>query len=240
MTTIDIKWFPPSWIQIKTSDELIYIDPAYLKKYYAGFSNKVEFSTWPDAIDGLPDKDLEKADVILVTHHHKDHCKKVTLNRLNKKDTVVIAPKACSKELGNDITVIKAGEEIEAAEIKIRAVEAYNTRRGHKVKIAHKKGIGVGYVINLRGRIIYHAGDTDMIQEMANLGPIDVALLPIGGRDFTMDVADAVHAVRMIKPKIVIPIHHFDADPREFKNRVENCSDIKVELLEVGEVYYLS
>ena len=73
--SIEIKWFPPSWVQIKISKEkILYIDPAYLKKYYRNYPKKVEFSTWPDPIDGLPEKGLEKADVILVTHHHKDHC----------------------------------------------------------------------------------------------------------------------------------------------------------------------
>ena len=47
---------------------------------------KIEFSTWPDPIDGLPERDLQKADVILITHHHKDHCKGVTVNRLKGMD----------------------------------------------------------------------------------------------------------------------------------------------------------
>ena len=60
---VSIKWFPPSWFQIKTRDIIIYIDPAYLKKYYTKYPQKIEFSTWPDQIDGLPEKDLDfKAD----------------------------------------------------------------------------------------------------------------------------------------------------------------------------------
>ena len=165
--------------------------------------------------------------------------KKVTVDRLKRKDTVLIAPKRCTKELGEDVTVIKAGEEIRAADITIRAVSAYNKRRGNKVKVAHKKGVGVGYVIHLEDRSIYHAGDTDLIQDMEKLGTIDLALLPIGGRGFTMDLADAVHAAKRIKPKIVIPMHHFDADPGEFKNQVDCRSENKVELLDVGDVYHL-
>jgi L-ascorbate metabolism protein UlaG (beta-lactamase superfamily) len=72
---------------------------------------KIEFSKWPDPIDGLPEE-LEKADVILVTHDHADHCKQVTINRIRRDDTVVIAPKRCIKKLGNDIKVIEPEEEI--------------------------------------------------------------------------------------------------------------------------------
>jgi L-ascorbate metabolism protein UlaG (beta-lactamase superfamily) len=74
---ISIKWFPPSWIQISAQNKLIYIDPAYLKTYFKNYPKRIEFSSWPEPIDGLPEE-LEKADLILVTHHHKDHCKRVT------------------------------------------------------------------------------------------------------------------------------------------------------------------
>ena len=61
--SIFIKYFQPSWFQIKNRDKIIYIDPAYLKKYYTNYPKKIEFSTWPDPIDGLPEKDLNfKAD----------------------------------------------------------------------------------------------------------------------------------------------------------------------------------
>ena len=80
---ISIKWFPPSWIQISAQNKLIFIDPAYLKTYFKNYPKKIEFSSWPDPIDGLPEA-LEKADLILVTHHHKDHCKRVTVERLDR------------------------------------------------------------------------------------------------------------------------------------------------------------
>jgi L-ascorbate metabolism protein UlaG (beta-lactamase superfamily) len=97
---VSIKWFPPSWFQIKTKDKIIYIDPAWMRTYFTKYPKKIVFSKWPDPIDGLPEKDLEKANVILLTHHHKDHCKSVTVNRLKDADTLVVAPKRCIKELG--------------------------------------------------------------------------------------------------------------------------------------------
>ena len=209
-----------------------------MKKYYTKYPQKIEFSTWPDPIDGLPEEDLEKADVILLTHHHKDHCKSVTVNRLKDADTLVVAPKRCIKELGKDIKVIEPGDEIPFGDIKIKAVDAYNTEQGSSTRKVHHKGDCVGYLITVEGKTIYHAGDTDYIPEMRELGKVDVALLPIGGT-FTMDIQEAVEAAIAIKPRIAIPMHRLKTYPEEFKDIVEARPDIKVAPLKIGEVYHL-
>jgi L-ascorbate metabolism protein UlaG (beta-lactamase superfamily) len=87
---------------------------------------------------------------------------------------------------------------------------------------------------------IYHAGGSDLIPEMTELGDVDVALVPIGGK-FTMDIDDAVEAVITINPKIAIPMHRHQskADPIKFKDNVEAKSKIKVVPLHIGEVYSL-
>ena len=235
--TISIKWFPPSWLQIKAQDTITYVDPAYLRTYFSKYPKKIEFSKWPDPIDGLPD-DLEKADIILITHDHADHCKQVTVNRIRRNNTFVVAPKRCLKKLGNSITVIEPGEEINFGEIRIRAIHAYNTQEGSSTQKVHHRGNGVGYRINIEGKTIYHAGDTDLIPEMKALGPIDVAFLPIGGT-YTMDVNEAVEAALAIKPKVVIPIHHAKTDPDDFEAKLQTVSDIVVLPLQIGEIYQL-
>ncbi|KAF5430139.1 L-ascorbate metabolism protein UlaG, beta-lactamase superfamily [Candidatus Methanophagaceae archaeon] len=234
---VSIKWFPPSWFQIKTKDKIMYIDPAWMRTYFTKYPKKIEFSRWPDPIDGLPEE-LEKADLIILTHHHKDHCKSVTVNRLKDADTLVVAPKRCIKELGKDINVVAPGDELTFGNIILKAVDAYNTEQGSSTRKVHHKGLGVGYLITLEDKTIYHAGDTDFIPEMGELGAVDVALLPIGGT-FTMDIQDAVDAVIAIQPKVVIPMHYLRADPEEFKEKVEAKSDILVVPLQMGEVYHL-
>jgi L-ascorbate metabolism protein UlaG (beta-lactamase superfamily) len=96
----------------------------------------------------------------------------------------------------------------------------------------------MGYILDVEGKTLYHAGDTDFITEMKELGNIDVALLPIGGT-FTMTISEAIKAALVIKPKVVIPMHPMRADPQVFKNKLEVQSDIKVEVLQIGEVYRL-
>ena len=233
--SVSIKWFPPSWFQIKTENLVVYIDPAYLRSYYTHYPNKIEFSKWPEPIDGLPEK-LEKADLILATHDHQDHVKNVTVNRLRRKNTLVVGPKRCRKNLGKDIKVVEPGKQFAFKRIKIRVVDAYNTEKGNSTRKVHHKGNGVGYVLTGENKSIYHAGDTDFIPEMKKLGRVDVALLPIGGT-FTMDIEEAVRAAVAIKPEVVIPMHRSKADPQDFKKKVEKRSNIKVEPLQIGEEY---
>jgi L-ascorbate metabolism protein UlaG (beta-lactamase superfamily) len=235
---IYIKWFPPSWVQVKAGSHVIYIDPAYLKTNYAHYPKRIEYSKWPDPIDGLPEK-LETGDIILITHHHKDHCKNVTVRRLKNKKTKILATKQCAKELGKDIMMVKPGMEIEIGNIRIKTVEAYNEKHEEGAKLMHKKGNGVGYVISVEGRNIYHAGDTDLIPEIEYIKNIDVALLPIGGRNFTMGLSEAVQAAKRLKPKAIIPIHRFETAPEEYKKSVEKETSIKVEILDIGETYRL-
>lgn len=233
--TVSLKWFPPSWFQIKTEYKVIYIDPSYLKTCFTDYPEKIEFSTEPDEIDGLPEKDLENADLILVTHHHKDHCKHVTVNRLKNDETIILAPKICIEELGEGIEVVKPGKEFNFKDITINVVDAYNTPEGNSTKKFHHKGECVGYLIKINGKTIYHAGDTDFIPEMKEFDDIDAALIPIGGT-FTMDIKEAVDAVMAIKPEVVIPMHMRDADPEEFKKIVEKSQILMLYPLKLADL----
>ena len=234
---VDIKWFPPSWVQLKAKSKVIYIDPAYLKWHFVKYPTNIVYSDWPDEIDGMPEN-LEKGNLLLITHSHKDHCKVVTINRLRDTDTMVLAPKRCTKALGDNFKVVKPGDKVVFEDVLIRAVDAYNTENGSSTRKNHHKGDGVGYLITIEGQTIYHAGDTDFIPEMKKFGHIDVALLPAGGT-FTMDVLEAIEAALVIKPTVVMPMHFKDADLQKFKTKIELSSSIKVVSLKTGESYKL-
>jgi L-ascorbate metabolism protein UlaG (beta-lactamase superfamily) len=135
--------------------------------------------------------------------------------------------------------VVKPGMVIELGDIKVKTVEAYNKKHEGDAKLMHMKGVGVGYVISVEGKNIYHAGDTDLVPEMEYLQDVDVAFLPIGGRGFTMGLSEAIQAAKRIKPKVVIPMHRFETDPDEYKKYVEKETLTKVEVLDIGETYRL-
>jgi L-ascorbate metabolism protein UlaG (beta-lactamase superfamily) len=218
--SILIKWLAQSGFQIKTAGKTIYIDLVYYKKY-------------KEKIGELS----EKADVILMTHAHGDHCQPKTLEKVRKEDTVIIAPSQCAKKIDGDVKILNPGEKAVFDDIKVKAVEAYNYKRFRSPgKPWHPRGYGVGYLITLEGKTIYHAGDTDFIPDMRNLKKVDVALLPTGDK-YTMDNAEAAQAALAINPEIVMSMHRWDTDPEEFREKVKAQSTIEVVILHEGETY---
>jgi L-ascorbate metabolism protein UlaG (beta-lactamase superfamily) len=213
---ISIKSLGHASFQIKVAGKVIYID---LKEY----GKVVETS--------------EKADLILVTHPHADHCSAEKINKVRRKDTVVVAPKQSVTKIGGAVKTLKPNEETTFGKIKVKAVEAYNYKRFRSPgKPWHPKGYGVGYLVTVEGKTIYHAGDTDFIPEMKKLEHVDVALLPTGDK-YTMDNNEAAEAAKAINPKFALPMHCWGTDPNEFKKKVEAKSKIKVVLLNEGEEF---
>jgi L-ascorbate metabolism protein UlaG (beta-lactamase superfamily) len=234
MKKIVIKWFPPSWVQIKFDRMVSYIDPAFLRTNFVNYPKTIEFTRWPDPTDGLPEK-MEIADYIFITHHHKDHCKDVTIKRLANENTTIFAPKDCVKKIPFSVTVVKSGDTIQLKELKVKVVPAYNLPKNQGHKTNHPKGKGVGYIITINNKSIYHAGDSDVIPEMKQIKNIELAFLPIGNKKYTMDKDEAVFAAAMIKPKIIVPIHRYAENPHEFKQQVEKNKTSTVLPVETGE-----
>lgn len=204
-----------SWFEIKAGDKIIHIDPAYMH------------GAKPGAVAG------DKADLILLTHNHTDHCDSRAVADFSKADTRIIGPASCAKTLHKDITIIAPGQEISIGDITIKAVAAYTT--GVLRRFLHKKGVCVGYLITAGGQTIYHAGDTDFIQEMSSFGPVDVALLPIGGL-FTMAIDGAAQAAVAVKPKVAVPMHQLRKNPILFKEKlIVAAPGIIVVLMKAGE-----
>lgn len=105
-------------------------------------------------------------------------------------------------------------------------------------------GIPAGLVIEIGGKTLYYTGDTCLFSDMklvAEINPIDIALLPIGGH-YTMDRHDAVVAARFIGAETVIPVHFdtfppIETDSQAFKAEVEAETSSRVVILAPGESY---
>jgi L-ascorbate metabolism protein UlaG (beta-lactamase superfamily) len=71
-------------------------------------------------------------------------------------------------------------------------------------------GEACGYVVEFsNGLKIYHAGDTNVFGDMAIIRELyapDIAMLPIGDH-YTMSPREAAYAVKLLQPKVVIPMH---------------------------------
>ena len=220
---VELFWLGHAGFKIKTSDgKNIYIDPFQ--------------------ISGEVDKD--KADLILLTHSHYDHCSLEDINKIVKPNTKVVITADMQSKIARikvpvKIEIIEPGKEATFNGTRVSAVPAYNID-----KTFHPRDEAwVGYVLKVEDVIIYHSGDTDVIPEMQRLtgykrqGTEFVALLPIGGR-FTMNVDEAFEAAKIIKPNLVIPMHYGKVigSRDDAKDFVKMCKDegIRAEMLEIS------
>jgi L-ascorbate metabolism protein UlaG (beta-lactamase superfamily) len=218
---VKIRWLGHASFQIRSDDKVVYLDLYRSKKQ-------------KERVPG----ELESASVVLVTHAHNDHCFPEGIDEVRTDDTIVVAPKDCSEKLNYSFETLEPGDEGTFHDIEVKAVHAYNVKRFRTPgNPYHPKGFGVGYLVKVKGKTIYFAGDTDVIPEMSELGSVDVALLPCGDT-YTMDNADAAEATKIIKPKVVIPMHTWDKSIDDFKNGIAD-TDTKFVPLKEGEEFTL-
>jgi L-ascorbate metabolism protein UlaG (beta-lactamase superfamily) len=154
----------------------------------------------------------EKADILLITHEHYDHLSLDDIKKVVNENTTIVTIPAVKKELSSlkvkEVRTVKPGDKFKLGDVSIDVVPAYNLNKFREPgKVFHPKEDGkAGYIIGIKGLRIYHAGDTDAIPEMKGLKP-DVALLPVSGT-YVMTAEEAAQAVKMVEPKLAIPMHY--------------------------------
>lgn len=153
-----------------------------------------------------------KADLLLISHEHFDHCNPDDLKKVVTPNTVVVAHAQSKDELSKvkvkEVKIIKPGDKIKIGDVNVEAVPAYNVNKFREPgKAFHPKEDGkLGFVVTVKGVRIYHTGDSDHIPEMRGLRP-DIALVPVSGT-YVMTSQEAVEAVASIDPKVAIPMHY--------------------------------
>jgi L-ascorbate metabolism protein UlaG (beta-lactamase superfamily) len=210
---IELKWLGHSGFFINNSKK-IYIDPF--------------------KISG----NLEKADLILITHSHYDHCSIEDIEKIIQEGTIIVVPADCQSKITRfnipiRLIVVQPGQEFVLNDLSVTAFPAYNINKDFHPKEEE----WVSYLIKMDSVLIYHAGDTDVIPEMQKLtgyksnGRKFVALLPIGGR-FTMNPEEAVEAAKLIRPDVVIPMHYGSivGDNKDAEEFAELCKENNIEV----------
>lgn len=168
-----------------------------------------------------------KADIILVSHDHFDHCSPEDIARIQTDQTVIVTEKDSANKLTGDVRIVSPGQTLSVGNATIEAVPAYNINKDF-----HPKQNGwLGFIVEIDGVRIYHAGDTDFIPEMASI-QTDIALLPVSGT-YVMTAEEAVQAARTIKPRLAIPMHYGaivgdDRDAALFKKDLESEMSVLV------------
>jgi L-ascorbate metabolism protein UlaG (beta-lactamase superfamily) len=197
MGNLDIHFLGHGSLMMSLGEKVIHIDP---------FGGVADYA-------GLP-----KADIIFITHEHRDHLDLEALKHIRTEETVFILTELCAQQLeGGTINVMKNGDTLSVDGIGVEAVPAYNlihTRENGQP--FHPKGHGNGYVLTFGDVRVYIAGDTENIPEMQALADIDIAFLPMN-LPYTMTPEMVAEAAKVFKPKILYPYHYGTTDPADLE-----------------------
>lgn len=215
-------------------------------------STVVAIDPWLSANPSCPEdcKQPPKIDLIVLTHGHADHASEAPqlAKRLGCK---VAATWELAMIMGTEgvpemnIVPMNKGGMIEIGGVEVALTHAFHSSSYDTANGPIYAGEPCGVIIKFGGTVIYHAGDTALFSDMRLIGERykpHAALLPIGDR-FTMGPQEAAEALKLIKPKVAVPIHFgtfpmLTGDPREFEKLGSRTCKIKV--LEPGESINLS
>ena len=186
--------------------KLIYIDPV---KQYGDFSKFL------------------KADLVLVTHEHGDHLDPSSIAALKTASSRIVLNESSRRKLGEGET-LEHGKFLEAAGVSVKALPAYNVTAGQTNYHPKDRGDN-GYVLTVGNLRVYVAGDTEVVPEMADLGPIDIAFLPMN-LPYTMAPEQVATAARTIKPKILYPYHFGTTDTSQLAKLLAGEPGIQIRL----------
>jgi len=226
--TNKLTWYGHATLGLETGGYKIVIDPF--------FSGNPSASISAEAVE---------ADFILVSHGHGDHV----------GDGVAIAKRTGATVISvNEIAVWFGEQDVKSHGQHLGGgfkhpfgyLKLTLALHGSALPDGSNGGNPCGFLLTTNdSKKIYLAQDTGLFGDMKLIGEegIDLAVLPIGD-NFTMGPDDALRAVKLLQPKVVIPIHYntwglIAQDPNTWAERVQKETDTKALVLKPGESYSL-
>jgi L-ascorbate metabolism protein UlaG (beta-lactamase superfamily) len=168
-------------------------------------------------IGGPPPTLAGAPDAVLLSHLHADHFHLPSL-RLVAGEPALIVPRGAASFVARGLgraaadrcVELAPGDETTVGAVRIRAVAAAHD--GGRGPWSRQRAAAVGFVVEGAARTWY-AGDTGLFAEMADLAPLDLALIPVGGWGPTLgaghlDPATAAEALARVKASWAVPVHY--------------------------------
>ncbi|MEV6350657.1 MBL fold metallo-hydrolase [Actinoplanes sp. NPDC051851] len=207
MSTTAVTWWGHSTVWLSDSGVTLLTDPvltdrlAHLRRI-AGPSPR---------LPGPPD-------AVLLSHLHADHFHVASLRAVPGKPLLIVpkgaaafTAKALGPEAARRCVELAPGEETSVGAVTVRAVQARHD--GGRGPWSRERAAAIGFVVEGAARTWY-AGDTGLFDGMHGLGPLDLALIPVGGWGPTLgahghlDARAAAEALRRVKASWAVPVHY--------------------------------
>ncbi|UQA92215.1 MBL fold metallo-hydrolase [Streptomyces halobius] len=224
--SVRVTWWGHATVTVEDSGVRVLTDPLFVRRLAHLRRRR----------GAPPPAEAARADLVLVSHLHADHLHLASLARLAPGTRLVVPHGATTAVPGLrrvagahklSVTELRPGEEFTLGALTVRAVHAAHD--GRRLPYGPHRVPALGYVVRGAART-YFAGDTGLFEEMADeVGPCDVALLPVGGwgpflGHSHLDARRAAVATARLAPRSAVPVHYgtywpigLDAvRPREF------------------------
>jgi len=225
----------PAWAQPKSDTiptaggdlTITFLGHASLMFNYGG--KVIHVDPWSQQADY---KTLPKADLVLITHEHRDHLDPQALEQIRTGQTLIVCNQASAEKLPG-AQVMANGQKLTLRGLFIEAVPSYNLVHMREPGLAyHPKDAGNGYIVTFGDKRVYLAGDTENTPEMKSLKGIDVAFLPMN-LPFTMTPEMVADAAKAFGPRILYPYHYGQTDPARLLELMKDAPQIEVRIREL-------
>ena len=203
-----IKFIGHGSFMMKINDKIIHVDPS---------TREANYSELPDA------------DLVLITHHHGDHCDAKAVEAIKKESTKIITTQLAVDQLGFGDVLASDGT-TEAIGLKISSIPAYNlVHKRDNGEAFHVKGTCNSYIVTIGDKRIFIGGDTENTPEMKALKDIDMAFLPMN-LPYTMTPEMVADAAIAFKPKILYPYHYGKTDTKLIVDLMKDVKGVETRI----------
>ncbi|MFE2881453.1 MBL fold metallo-hydrolase [Streptomyces sp. NPDC059272] len=204
---VEITWWGHATCTIEDSDVRVLTDPLFARRLAHLRRRR----------GAVPPAGARRADLALVSHLHADHLHLPSLAGL-APGTRLLVPRGALRAVPGlrrlrqlRIEEVAPGDQTRVGDLVVRTVPARHD--GRRLPVGPHRSPALGYVVEGEART-YFAGDTGLFDDMAKeVGPVDVALLPVGGwgpylGEGHLDAGRAAEALARLAPRSAVPVHY--------------------------------